>query len=148
MAEVVKNSLSYLTDDDLRAMAEYLKSIPPDSTLRTGRKRPDPTQARGAKLYLDHCSGCHQAQGRGIPGVFPPLAGNGAVIAPDPADVLKVVLRGIPAQNGRVAMPSFAGPLTDAEIAQIANYARTNWGNSAAPNATAAMVTGLRGSAN
>ena len=126
-------------------MAEYLKSIPPDSTLRTGRKRPDPTKAQGAKLYLDHCSGCHQAQGRGIPGVFPPLSGNGAVIAPDPADVLKVVLRGIPAQNGRVAMPSFAGPLTDAEIAQIANYVRTNWGNSAAPNATAAMVTGTIG---
>ena len=148
MAEVVKNSLRYLTDSDLRAIAEYLKALPPDSTLRTGRKRPDPTRAQGATLYLAHCSGCHQALGRGIPGVFPPLAGNGAVVAPDPADILKVVLQGIPAQNGRVAMPSFASQLNDAQIAQIANYARTSWGNTAAPNATADTVDRLRGSAN
>jgi len=122
--------------------------VPPDSTLRTGRKRPDPTRDQGAKLYLAHCGGCHQALGRGIPGVFPPLAGNGAVVAPDPADILKVVLQGIPAQNGRVAMPSFASQLNDAQIAQIANYARTSWGNAAAPNATADVVARLRGSAN
>jgi hypothetical protein len=52
MAEVIRNSLSYLSDDDLQAMAEYLKSIPPDSTLRrdrSGRIR----RATGATLYLD-----------------------------------------------------------------------------------------------
>ena len=47
MAEVIRNSLSYLTDADLQAMAEYLKSIPPDSRLRTGRIAPDPTKQRG-----------------------------------------------------------------------------------------------------
>jgi hypothetical protein len=35
MAEVVQNSTSYLTNADLKAMAEYLKSIPPESRLRT-----------------------------------------------------------------------------------------------------------------
>ena len=144
MAEVVRNSLRYLTDSDLHAMAEYLKSIPPDSSLRTGRRQPEPTQARGANLYIDHCMACHQSQGRGIPGVFPPLAGNGVVLAPDPADILKAILLGIPAQNGSVPMPSFAGNMNDEQIGALANYLRTSWGNAAAPNATAAIVAKLR----
>jgi mono/diheme cytochrome c family protein len=146
MAEVVHNSLSHLTDADLGAMAVYLKSLPPNSALRTPYGEADPTKERGAALYTDHCSGCHQAKGGGIPGVFPPLASNDAVIAPDPADVLKVVLEGIPARNTYIAMPSFAGQLTDREIADIANYVRTRWGNVAAPDATQAMVAKLRGS--
>ena len=67
------------------------------------------------------------------------------VVAADPADIFKVVLGGIPAQNGRVPMPSFASQLNDQQIAQIANYVRTSWGNAAAPTATAAMVSKLRG---
>ena len=144
MAEVVRNSLSYLTDTDLKAMAEYLKSIPADSSLRTGRKRPDATRAQGAALYLDHCGGCHRAKGRGIPGVFPALAGNGVVLAPDPANIFKVVLGGIPALGKYTPMPSFASQLDDQQIADIANYIRTSWGNTAAPNATASMAAKLR----
>jgi mono/diheme cytochrome c family protein len=144
MAEVVRNSLRYLTDSDLHAMAEYLKSIPPDSSLRTRRHQPEPTQARGANLYIGHCMACHQSQGGGIPGVFPPLAGNGAVLASDPADILKAILLGIPAQNGHVPMPSFAKQMSDQQIADLANYVRMSWGNVAAPNASAAIVAGLR----
>ncbi len=146
MAEVVQNSLSHLTDADLKAMAEYLKSIPPESRLRTGLKAPDPTRQQGATLYMDHCGGCHQALGRGLPGVFPPLAANGVVVANDPADILKVVLGGIPPRGGYVPMPSFAPQLSDAQITEIANYVRTSWGNGAAPNVTASMVAKLRAS--
>jgi mono/diheme cytochrome c family protein len=144
MAEVVHNSTSHLSDADLAAMGEYLKSIPPDSSLRTGPAAAPASRARGAALYMDHCSGCHQAKGRGIAGVFPPLAGNGAVIASDPANILKVVLAGIPAQNGYIPMPAFGDQLSNQEIADIANYVRTSWGNSAAPNATPQAVAGLR----
>jgi mono/diheme cytochrome c family protein len=144
MAEVVQNSMSHLTDADLQAIAEYLKSLPPESTLLTGRRKVDPTRAQGAVLYMDHCGGCHQASGRGIPGVFPPLAGNGVVIAPDPANILKVVVGGIRARDGRIAMPSFASQLTDEQVAAIANYARTSWGNTATPVASPAMVAKLR----
>jgi mono/diheme cytochrome c family protein len=147
MAEVVQNSLSYLTDADLRAMAEYLKAIPPDSGLRTGRPRPDPARAQGAALYMGYCSGCHQATGAGIAGAFPPLAGNKAIVAPDPGNVLQAVLLGVPAQFGHGAMPSFAAQLDDQQIAAIANYVRSSWGNSAPPNATAATVAKLRGQA-
>lgn len=81
MAEVVKNSTSQLSDADLAAMGEYLKSIPASSSLRTGKAAPDPTRAQGATLYLDHCAGCHQAGGRGLAGVFPPPAGKVATSA-------------------------------------------------------------------
>jgi mono/diheme cytochrome c family protein len=144
MAEVVRNSLRYLTDADLRAIAEYLKSIPPESRLRTGLKPADPTRARGAALYMDNCGGCHQAGGRGLPGVFPPLAGNGVVVAADPNNILKVVDAGINARGGYIAMPSFKDQLTDQQLAEIANYIRTSWGNGAAPNVTSAMVAKMR----
>ncbi len=144
MAEVVQNSLSYLTDADLKAIAEYLKSIPADSTLRTGRKSFDVSRQAGAKLYIDNCAGCHQSQGRGVPNVFPPLAGNGVVLAADPANIFKVVLGGIPAQGKFSPMPSFAGVLTDEQITAIANYVRTSWGNNAPPNATPDNVAKVR----
>ena len=144
MAEVVHNSLQYLTDADLKAMAEYLKSLPPSSALRTGYAEADPTRQAGAKLYVDNCMACHQSKGRGIPGVFPPLAGNGVIVAPIPNDIIKVVLAGIPARNGYIAMPPFAARLTDQQIADIANYVRTSWGNATVPNATAQMVKDLR----
>jgi mono/diheme cytochrome c family protein len=144
MAEVVQNSLQYLADSDLRAMAEYLKAIPPDSPLRTGRHEPDATRVEGANLYIDHCVACHQSKGHGIPGVFPPLAGNGVVLASDPADILKIILLGIPPQSGLIAMPSFAGGMSDQQIAALANYVRTSWGNTAAPDATISMVATLR----
>ena len=148
MAEVIRNSLSHLTDADLKAMAEYLKSIPPESRLRTGRKAVDPTRARGAALYMDNCGGCHQALGRGLPGVFPPLAGNGVVVASDPANILKVVDAGIPARGGFIPMPAFKDQLTDQQVADIANYIRTSWGNAAQPNVTPAMVANMRAAKN
>jgi len=144
MAEVVRNSLSYLTDADLTGIAEYLKSIPPESRLRTGRKPVDPTRAHGAALYMDNCGGCHQASGRGLPGVFPPLAGNGVVVADDPNNILKVVDAGIKPRGGYIPMPSFKDRLTDQQVAEIANYIRTSWGNSAAPNVTSTMVAQMR----
>ena len=145
MALVVKNSTSQMSEADLSAMATYLKDIPANSTLRQGKPAPDPTRAAGAALYLDHCAGCHQAGGRGMPGVFPPLAGNGVVLASDPADILKVVLHGVPAQGKYVPMPAFAGQLNDQQVADLANYLRTSWGNAAPANTTAAMAERLRG---
>jgi mono/diheme cytochrome c family protein len=148
MAEVIRNSLSYLSDEDRLAMAEYLKSLPPDSTIRTGRVPPDPTTMRGAQLYTDNCSGCHQSRGRGLPGIFPPLAGNPVALAQDPNDILKVVDRGVRARNGYIAMPAFDTQLTDQQVAEIANYVRTSWGNRAAPIATPGMVAKLRAGPN
>ena len=81
------------------------------------------------KLYADNCATCHQANGQGVAGSIPPLAGNPAVIATKPFDTLSVVLQGVPARDGIPAMPSFAGSLNDNDVADLANYVRTNWGN-------------------
>jgi mono/diheme cytochrome c family protein len=129
MAEVVHNSLSYLTDADILAIAIYLKSLPaktsPDASAPVAPDR----SKKAAELYVTNCGVCHQAKGAGVAGVFPRLAGNPVVLAPDPANVLSVVLAGVPQRNGYMPMPSFAPTLNDKEIAAIVNYVRTNWGN-------------------
>jgi mono/diheme cytochrome c family protein len=96
--------------------------------------------------FLPHergdCLGCHQATG--IAGSFPALTNNGVVLAADPADILNVMLRGIPVQHARGAMPSFARSLNNEQIASLANYLRTSLDNTAKPNVTTAMVEKLR----
>jgi mono/diheme cytochrome c family protein len=131
MAEVVHNSLRFLTDADILAIAIYLKSLPAKASTGAGAAAAPDRSKQAAGLYVTHCATCHQAKGAGVTGVFPRLAGNPVVLAPDPADVLSVVLSGVPSRNGYMAMPSFAATLDDKEIAGIVNYVRTNWGNTA-----------------
>lgn len=144
MAEVVHNSTSKMTDADLLAMGTYLKTIPANSKLSEDRKKVDATHLQGAKLYIDNCSGCHQSSGRGITGVIPPLAGNPVVMAAQPNDIIKVMIRGIKQRDGYIAMPSFASTLSDQEILEISNYARSSWGNGADPNVTKSLVESIR----
>ncbi|MHB8455625.1 MAG: c-type cytochrome [Acidiferrobacterales bacterium] len=155
MREVVQDSTRYLSDDDLKAIGEYLKSLSPISRPGSGVKPDEFTRKQGARLYVENCAGCHQREGTGVYGEVPPLAGNGAVIAPDPSDVIRVIIRGIPERGSYLPMPSFAlrsapsfapRQLTDAEIAEISNYIRTSWGNAAPVNATGKLVAKLRDS--
>lgn len=102
----------------------------------------------GAKLFAANCAACHQASGEGIPGVFPPLKGDGVVQAPDPTRQIRVLLQGI--QGATVAgtvysspMPPFAIALSDRQVADIIDYERTSWGNHA-PLATAREVAAVR----
>ena len=103
----------------------------------------DPKSA--AKLYVDNCASCHQANGQGA-GTIAPLAGNPAVVAAKPFDALAAVLQGIPARDGVPAMPSFGGSMDDRSVADVVNYLRTSWGNMAAPNATPKLVAAWRAS--
>ena len=147
MQEVVHDSLSFLTPDDLDAMATYLLDVTNGTSapaLVAAKKLPPEIAAHAAKLYADNCATCHQANGQGVAGSIPPLAGNPAVIATKPFDTLSVVLQGVPARDGIPAMPSFAGSLNDTDVAELANYVRTNWGNTAAPNATPALAASWR----
>ncbi len=76
--------------------------------------------------YTTHCSACHQANGRGIPGAFPSLVGSPVVTGPV-ADHLNIVLNG----KAGTTMQAFGPKLSDAEIAAIMSYQRTSWGNDA-----------------
>jgi mono/diheme cytochrome c family protein len=138
MQEVVHESLSYLTDSDLHAMAIYLK----DQQNSDAPKKPAPanwpgeTLTAGKRLYENNCSSCHQSNGKGIAGSIPALAGNDAVTASEPYDVVMAMLEGFQPQGTWGAMGSFAHTLTDEQIADIANYVRTAWGNDGLANAT------------
>jgi mono/diheme cytochrome c family protein len=104
--------------------------------------------ARGAALYSINCAACHQPTGRGLAGVFPPLANDPVVQSPDPADHIKTVLNGKSgAMIGGISyaspMPAFRGILNDVDVAAIVNHERTSWGN-AAPTVSASQVAKLR----
>ncbi len=146
MQEVVHDSLSQLHDADLRAMAIYLKDQPHDSspTPASRVKMPAESLARGRALYADNCSSCHQRNGKGIAGTAPALAGNDAVTAAEPYNLIMAMLEGFPAQGNWGAMGSFANTLNDDQIADVANYVRTAWGNGAAPNAAPWSVANWR----
>lgn len=147
MHVVVHDSISKLKDSDVEAIATYMLD---DDTGEgeTFPSKPDKLQpmvaARAMKLYDDHCSACHQKTGKGIAGKVPPLAGNPTVEAADPYNILSVVLGGIPARHGYFAMPSFATQLSNQQIADIANYVRTSWGNVSVPDTTPRMVASWR----
>jgi mono/diheme cytochrome c family protein len=148
MATVVHDSLTYLTPSDLSDMVTYLLDSPPPPDMPAPQKLsplPADVYKRATHLYIDNCAACHQDHGRGIPGAVPPLAGNPAVIAAEPYNVLMAVLGGIPSSGSYMAMPSFAGRLSDSQIADLANYVRSSWGNRAAPNATPQMAASWRG---
>ena len=87
----------------------------------------------GEALFAGTCSTCHQAQGQGMPGVFPPLAGSD-YIAADPKRVPSVMLHGLvgPVKvNGKdynSNMPPMS-QLTDDEVANISTYVLNSWGN-------------------
>ena len=76
----------------------------------------------GKALFAKNCAACHLANGKGIPGAFPALAGNAFVQGPG-ADVAAVLLK------GRGGMPDFSNSLGDEDIALVLSYARASWGN-------------------
>jgi mono/diheme cytochrome c family protein len=132
MAQVVHDSLSHLSDSDLQAIAAYVKSIPPLATYKadrpSGEVGPHPS---GENVYIEHCSFCHQLDGRGRAGAVPALAGNGAVQAKGPEDVIRVILGGHLATGTFAPMPAVGAGMTDQEIADVTDYVRTAWSNAA-----------------
>lgn len=104
--------------------------------------------ALGAAVYDNHCVSCHQATGAGLPGIFPPLAGNPAVTDTNPAPHIEAVLNGLQGKtisgvHYAAAMPPWADQLSDAQIAAVINHERSSWGNDA-PKVTAQDVLKLR----
>lgn len=104
--------------------------------------------AAGEKVYTTNCSSCHQANGKGQPGVFPPLDGNPVVTGP--ADkVISIVKNGLSGKitvsgmtyNGQ--MPAWKGTLSDGDIAAVVTYIRSAWTNKAGA-VTAAQVTAAK----
>lgn len=97
MSETLNLSTSHMTDNDLKAIATYLKDPPGPNANRNQSASGAPEHAVmtvGAKIYADECSGCHTASGKGAAGLFPALDGSAVVQQDDPASLLHIVLRG------------------------------------------------------
>lgn len=156
MSDVVFHSLQYLSDDDLGAIAVYLKSLPGDAggpsyvadprTANELRNGINPT--RGAELYVDNCAACHATSGLGRTHALPAIAGNSSVLTKDPGSMIRLILAGseLPATAeapSALGMPAFGWRLSDAETAELLSFVRNSWGNHA-PAVSAAQVRRIR----
>ena len=91
----------------------------------------------GAQLYRTSCASCHQENGQGVAGIFPPLAGDPVVTSDDSTRHIETVLYG--AQGSTIngveyitPMPAWGQQLSDEEVAAVINHERSSWGNSSA----------------
>jgi mono/diheme cytochrome c family protein len=141
MSETINLSTSKMTDEDLKAIAIYLKDPPGQQQNRPAATSAAPDQGvmkAGAQIYADECSGCHTSDGKGVPGLFPALSGAAVVQQSDPTTLLHVVLRGaLSVGTDRAptaaAMPAFGWILKDSQVAAVVTYIRNAWGNAAPP---------------
>ena len=99
----------------------------------------------GKAIFAKTCASCHQANGQGVPGTFPPLAKNPYVTG-DPNKVIHTVADGLTGSisvNGKTyngQMPAWKSSLSDGDIAAVVTYIRSSFGNKASA-VTAAQVT-------
>lgn len=146
MAEVVKYSLSQIPASDVQDIADYLQmqtkpqNTPPTAAIVDAQA----SIANGAKVYAANCAGCHNTNGAGRAPLIPNLAGNDAVMATTPTNVIGAVLNGLGPWHVGLAMPQFATTMTDQQIADVTNYVRTTWGNNATADASPHDVMALR----
>jgi len=107
---------------------------PPASAAVAATAPAGPTDP-GAQVFTTVCAACHQADGKGLPGAFPPVAGSDWVTA-DPETPIRVILAGLSGPikvNGtdfNSMMPPPPG-LDDEKIANVLTYVRANFGNKA-----------------
>jgi mono/diheme cytochrome c family protein len=135
MNEVLMNSTRYLNEGDVNAMAVYLKGLPPNEA-DTRPTAKDNVLGMGRTLYNLHCGTCHLPTGLGDEESAPRLGGGSLVVrASNPASLINVILDGPERPDPplltkrRKPMESFRYLLDDEEVAALASYLRSTWGN-------------------
>ena len=92
----------------------------------------------GEKVFAVRCASCHQSNGLGITGQYPPLAGSKWVTS-DPGLITNIILKGLKGEivvkretyGTSLAVNMAAVPINDREIANVVTYVRQAWGNEA-----------------
>ena len=136
----------------IAAGAALLAALP---VVIAARPQPAPSagpavvaQVDGQAVYRQTCVACHQTTGQGVPGAFPPLAGSEWVNG-DKGRLVRIVLHGltglvtVAGEEYEGMMPPWGAALGDPEIAAVATYVRSSWGNKG-DAVTAAEVTAIR----
>ncbi len=93
----------------------------------------DPDLAKGELLYNQNCSSCHQGNGEGLKGAFPPLKGSPIVLDDDIELFVNIIMLGYDARPEYAVMNAVGlnNNLTPDDITAIMNHERTSWGNEA-----------------
>jgi mono/diheme cytochrome c family protein len=104
---------------------------------------------RGKKIFAANCQTCHQANGLGVAGQYPPLAGSEFTTGGSRRPAM-IVLKGVQGpvtvngqKFGAAVMQPWDKTLTDQKIADVLTYERSEWGNNASP-VTAEQIAALR----
>lgn len=154
MAEAVDHSFRHMTETDLRSIAVYVQSVPPQhdnaetrpasqwgsasdelSSIRGVAPPEDPNEMTGPELYDANCATCHGSDGHGSrDGSLPSLFHNTALGRLNTNNAVMVILEGIHRETNTPAllMPAFATALSDRQIVTIGSYLIRHFGN---PNA-------------
>ncbi len=110
-------------------------------SVKTNAAAPIDPYVLGRRLYADTCAKCHQQDGLGVAGQYPPLAGSEWVLSQGPARMIRIVLdtiqgpitvKGLSYNN---TMTPWRDTLNDQQIAAILTYVRAQkeWGHNASP---------------
>lgn len=163
MGEAIEHSFSKLSQQDISAIATYIKTVPPlhdasDDQSRFGYGKPvsqlaslrganplrsdTDAQASGAVLFYGNCASCHQPSGQGSKDTYyPSLFHNSATGAANHINLIATILNGVDrtTPKGQAFMPGFGGKandinaLNDSQVATLANYVIDNYGRSGTP---------------
>jgi mono/diheme cytochrome c family protein len=123
----------------------HIGYVKPGTVPARAPPRIEAVAASGEAVYAQHCASCHQPDGRGLPGAFPPLAGSEWVTG-DTDRLIDVILNGLSGSitvAGRTyngVMPAWKDQLTDGEIAAVASFIRQMGDNDAPPVDAAAVA--------
>jgi mono/diheme cytochrome c family protein len=159
MSEVVDNSLRFMTAPDIKAIATYLKSVPPNGNgtdaaaapapkvLRQASKQPTSPEKSGPGLYVFEgaCIGCHQFNGNGAVSNYASLIGSRTANDPSGTNATQALIGGTHLGFAKTAgfMPNFGDGYSDPEIAAVVNYVTGQFG-ARASTLTPKVVAKLR----
>ncbi|MEO8336222.1 MAG: cytochrome c [bacterium] len=125
-----------------------VSSVASAQAAKKGASAKSAAAVDGSKVFATTCVVCHQLDGAGKEGLYPPLAGSEWVQG-DEAKLIRIIIGGltgpveVAGETFNGAMPGWGPVLEDKDIAAVATYIRGSWGNKAAP-ITAAKVTSIR----
>ncbi|WP_370521099.1 cytochrome c [Pantoea sp. BAV 3049] len=158
MTDVIQHSLQHLSAEDATAIARYLKSLgardpnqvgfSEDAAVAKALWKGDDSKP-GASVYVDSCAACHKTDGSGYHRFFPELRGNPVVLEEDPTSLIHIVLSGatlpgVKDAPSSITMPAFGWRLKDQQVADVVNFIRTSWGNTAKTQISASDVAKVR----
>ncbi|MBB1313625.1 MULTISPECIES: cytochrome-c oxidase, cbb3-type subunit III [Aliivibrio] len=141
MADVVKNSTSFMTREDVEAMATYLLVGDENNTIPPDTKQLQPTgftdeakQSDMYPLFVSTCGACHGEDGKGRDPIAPTLLNNGIIMHRDPYNTIAVTIRGLEPsylneERNFMPMVSFQNVLTDAQLSELISFIRDYLGD-------------------